>query len=476
MATIELAGRRVGGDIGIGAGHLALFYRDDAGQEFILSAYTDNNLFVGDLYIQTHEGSAWVPRDLSDESLYSPALFDRVLLDFGGRDPEAVAAVIEQQAVAINELNLSYSALTRNSNSVIGSLLDLVGIDVDEVLPNPPDVGWLGFVARNELFEFAFGIDGSDGADLIRGRAFEQRFVGEGGDDTLIGGGGEDTLTGNAGDDMLNGGDGRDLSEFSGAQTSYTLTLSATEITVTDRRAEGNGTDRLMGIELLDFDTDLFGAPFDLDVFGRAVTLDQVQLESLIELYIACFNRAPDAVGLNFWATAHAVGLTLEEMAKEFTAQSEFIVLYPPGTSNSAFVASVYDNVLGRLADPDGSAFWTGLLDSGALDRDEFVLRVLEGAKAAPKPEMGQAFVDQQNADRAYLETKTDIGAYFAVHKGMSDAGNGSAAMALYDGSGTGVTAALTAIDGYYAEALDPARGEFLMPLVGVLDHPFDML
>ena len=32
---------------------------------------------------------------------------------------------------------------------------------------------------------------------------------------------------------------------------------------------------------------------------------------------------------------------------------------------------------------------------------------------------------------------------------------------------------AVAAIDGYYAEALDPNEGEFLMPVVGVLDNPF---
>jgi len=37
--------------------------------------------------------------------------------------------------------------------------------------------------------------------------------------------------------------------------------------------------------------------------------------------------------------------------------------------------------------------------------------------------------------------------------------------MALFDGS--------PAIDADYADALDPASGEFLMQLVGVVDDPF---
>jgi uncharacterized protein (DUF1810 family) len=98
---------------------------------------------------------------------------------------------------------------------------------------------------------------------------------------------------------------------------------------------------------------------------------------------------------------------------------------------------------------------------------------VLQGAKSELKLEEGQAFVDQQILDRAYLETKTDIGAYFAVHKGMSDVSNATAAMALFDGTAPSVNNVIEAIEGYYTDALDPVNGEFLMQVVGVLDDPF---
>jgi hypothetical protein len=98
---------------------------------------------------------------------------------------------------------------------------------------------------------------------------------------------------------------------------------------------------------------------------------------------------------------------------------------------------------------------------------------VLRGAKSDLKPELGQDFVDQQIADQQFLSTKADIGAYFAVHKGMSDTDNASAAMALFDGTPESTTSAVNAIDGFYADALDAIDGEFLMPLVGVLDDPF---
>ena len=120
-----------------------------------------------------------------------------------------------------------------------------------------------------------------------------------------------------------------------------------------------------------------------------------------------------------------------------------------------------------------GLDFWVEALDGGDVTRDQFILEALRGAKSDLKPELGQEFVDQQLADREFLNDKTDIGAYFAVHKGMSDVDNASEALELFDGTEASIDAAVTAIDGYYADALDPANGEFLMQVVGVLDDPF---
>ena len=104
-----------------------------------------------------------------------------------------------------------------------------------------------------------------------------------------------------------------------------------------------------------------------------------------------------------------------------------------------------------------GLDFWVGVLDNGGVSRDQFILEVLRGVK-------------EGSIDRDYLDRKVDIGAYFAVHKGMSNTKNASAAMSLYDGSEESVTAAVNAIDVYYADALHPDTGEFLMQIVGVLE------
>ena len=361
---IELAGRRVGGDVGIGAGHLALFFTDTAGDEFALSAYTDNNLISGNLYVETHEGSAWVPRHLSTEGRLPSDLFDRKPLDFGPRRPDDVAKVLDQYALAIDNQNIDYSALSRNSNSVIGSLLDMVGIDAQTVLPNPPDVGWLGFVAVDKLFTFEFEIQGSAGADYIQGRELGQIFDGRKGNDTLQGGAGADTLIGGSGDDLIDGGPDTDTAIFSGDQAGYTLTLGPAGTRVTDRHADGSGTDTLSSIEFLDFsnEVDVFnGNPMHLDIFDNPITLSPDVFSAIAELYIAYFNRAPDAIGLYYWASEVERGFSIQDMAANFFGQPETQMSYASMldeggtlTDVDGFVTSVYQNVLGRGPDQSG--------------------------------------------------------------------------------------------------------------------------
>ncbi|MDF3352075.1 DUF4214 domain-containing protein [Sulfitobacter sp. KE34] len=276
--------------------------------------------------------------------------------------------------------------------------------------------------------------------------------------DMLAGGEGNDTLDGGNGNDILEGGNGVDTAVYAGEQGSYTLTLSPAEMTVTDRRGDGDGTDQLVDIEFLSFGPQ--GNTFDLTKFAGTAGLSEEKFESFVELYIAYFNRSPDAVGLNFWGTAYANGTSLEEMAEQFTSQAETQAAYPADTTNEEFAQTVYDNLFGRTPDQAGFEFWVETLDKGVVTRDQFILEVLRG-------------VQDDSTDRAFLDNKVDLGAYFAVHKGMSDVGNASAAMALFDGSQASIDAAVTAIDGYHAAASDAQTGEFLMPLVGVLDDPF---
>lgn len=291
------------------------------------------------------------------------------------------------------------------------------------------------------------------------------------GNDIITGNDAANLLSGNAGDDVIDGGDGLDSALYSGNQSSFTLTFSAQETRVTDRRVGGDGSDTVENIETLAFG-DNTGGPFELARYSGASTLTETQMESLIELYIAYFNRSPDAIGLNFWGTAFANGTSFEEMAALFTDQEETRAIYPEFLSNADLATVVYSNVLGREADQAGFDFWVSVLDSGARTRDQFILSVLEGAKT-PIDGGDAAQQQQQVADQAYLAAKTDIGAYYSITKGLSDVNSARTVMETYDGSASSIAAAQGAADTVYADALDADAGAFILQLVGVVDDPF---
>jgi Ca2+-binding RTX toxin-like protein len=261
-------------------------------------------------------------------------------------------------------------------------------------------------------------------------------------------------MDGGSGNDIIVGGPGFDTVTFSGPQSAYTLTISTSGISIRDRRAEGNGIDEISGIEMLDFlDND-----WPLHLFDGGASLSEREVRELVEVYIAYFNRAPDAIGLAFYADSLTRGSTIEEAARTFLDSDEYSAAYPPELSNADFAREVYLNVLGREPDPNGFEFWVGHLDSGAIGRELFVLDVLRGVKPG-------------TGDEEYLATKTDLGIYLAITKGLSIGGR--MVMNAYDGSVESVVAAVEIIDDLYEAGADPFYGDFIIEFVGVADDPF---
>ncbi|GAB5486319.1 MAG: hypothetical protein Pars93KO_27530 [Parasphingorhabdus sp.] len=303
-----------------------------------------------------------------------------------------------------------------------------------------------------------------NGEDYVRGGVEAELIDGGNANDTLVGQDGNDTLIGGAGDDVLDGGSGFDISQYSGDQSSYTVQLSPSGITIMDRRPSQDGTDTLVDVELLQFSD----ASFDISIRSGAANLSPGDFAAIVDLYIAYFDRAPTSKGLLYWADRLEDGMPLSEVAESFFVQSETQSTYAAylnadGSLNNteAFVNAVFNNVLGR--DPSGP-YWINELDTNPdITPAIFILAVLNGAKAA----------SGSPVDAAYLADKTDIGVYFSAIKGLSDYDDTVSVMGMFDGSAASVTNAVAAIDQIYADALDPNMGEFLLPLVGVIDDPF---
>jgi len=296
------------------------------------------------------------------------------------------------------------------------------------------------------------------GEGVIEGSSSPDILIGDDASNFILGFQGDDQISGEGGNDILIGGNGFDNALFSGGISSYTMRLSTDYCEITDRRPFSDGTDQLVGIEKISFSDD----HLYLQNFNRVIDLEQSQISDLSELYIAYFNRAPDALGLSFWGTSYSNGLDIRDIASLFGSSEEAQITYPTSVSNREFVGTVYDNVLGRSPDEGGLVFWIDALDDGAVAKEQLILYILNG-------------VPDGSADRAYLDQKVDIGIYFSVIKGMSDRETAAAVMQFYDGTEASVQQAVTAVDIAYASALDPNNGQFLLQLNGVVENPFIM-
>lgn len=141
--------------------------------------------------------------------------------------------------------------------------------------------------------------------------------------------------------------------------------------------------------------------------------------QSVAALYVAVFNRAADAAGLNAWTAAITSGKqTFAQVAAGFAAHEVFTAGI--GTlNNTDFVSALYQNILGSAGDAAGIANWTNQLNAGKSKADVAALFVqaaltvdipaMLAAGSLTAAEAAAATVRQQT-----LTNKADVGIYFA--------------------------------------------------------------
>ncbi|RRW22521.1 DUF4214 domain-containing protein [Stutzerimonas stutzeri] len=123
----------------------------------------------------------------------------------------------------------------------------------------------------------------------------------------------------------------------------------------------------------------------------------------LQQLYIGYFGRAADQEGLNFWVDAiNNGGLSLDNVHTSFVQSAEYQAQYE-GLTVAAKVAAVYENVLGRVADDEGLAFWTNAIEAGQITEDQLIEGLLSGLSAN---------------DAAIISNKVIVANYYTSAKG----------------------------------------------------------
>lgn len=258
-----------------------------------------------------------------------------------------------------------------------------------------------------------FGGSTTGGIPLSGAAAGAITYLGTAAGDVLIGTGAGENLRGSGGADWINGMAGTDTAVYVGARDNYRVGHADFGITVSDLLPGRDGNDNLANMERLVF-SDM---TVNLGIGAESRTLATHQVKTLEELYLAFFDRIPDADGLAFWIAQTRAGQSIDQTADAFYAAA---LLYPTLTGYSAamgsadFVNVIYRNVLGRSegADSQGLAFWTQALDSGSETRGSLVTDILYSAHTF-KGDPTWGWVANLLDNKAYVAHK------FAVEMGL---------------------------------------------------------
>lgn len=146
----------------------------------------------------------------------------------------------------------------------------------------------------------------------------------------------------------------------------------------------------------------------------KSKTISQSDLNTLIELYIAFFNRVPDSEGMIYWIDTIKAGRTIEQLADNFYTSALETGVYSANTSTEEFVKKIYKNVLGRSeVDQGGLDYWSDELNSGRKSRGNLVRHIIDAAHGF-----------KNNAEYGWvadlLDNKINVGTYFSIQQGLS--------------------------------------------------------
>ena len=278
----------------------------------------------------------------------------------------------------------------------------------------------------------------------------------------------DDGLAGGTGNDTVDGGAGRDTLSLGGGIDGYSVVVNANgTVSVSDRGQGVTGTDILTAIEALAFATGndvATNGTLDIGQLTGVVRLSEAEIATFVEMYVAYFDRAPDAIGLYYWGTRLADGMSLDDIAESFFDQPETRARYPDDMENSELVREAYRNFLERDPDQAGWDYWTAELDAG-FSRGKFMLALIGGARGNDDPEA--------RVDVATIEAKADIGLHYAAIHGLSDVEDARTVMQTYArGDAASLSEAMRLTDAYAEASLNGPGEAFTMALAGVVDDP----
>lgn len=136
------------------------------------------------------------------------------------------------------------------------------------------------------------------------------------------------------------------------------------------RKKESAKIDEITGLASISISGTIISISQDIQGVFDQVTGRESQDAQAFRLYNAAFARFPDSSGLRYWINEYKSGISsYRTIAQSFINSNEFALRYGANNSNEEFTNNMYKNVLGRLPDASGLAYWVGNLNSGTNSR-----------------------------------------------------------------------------------------------------------
>ncbi len=182
-------------------------------------------------------------------------------------------------------------------------------------------------------------------------------------------------------------------------------------------------------------------------------------IDSITNLYVGYFNRAPDPAGLNFWVSQLNAGASLAGVANSFSLVPEATNLYgflsaPLIGSPASFLTSVYANLFNRVAnattDAAGFAYWTAQLTAPGAVVGRIIVDIISGAQGDDllvvnnKSAVGKAFSQELVNVNGVFNLTAAKNAFALVTKDAATVATATAANALVIGTTAGNAGGLT--------------------------------
>jgi uncharacterized delta-60 repeat protein len=218
---------------------------------------------------------------------------------------------------------------------------------------------------------------------------------------------------GSNGPDFYDGRTGFDTVIFTGLVGQYQLKKSGDIVTVKSITGV-EATDSMKNVESLKF----ANMSVNLEVQAKANSIPKASVDRLVELYVAFFNRTPDAEGMSYWIDQLKNGASLNQISESFynagVAYSS-LTGFSANMSDNDFINVFYKNVLGRAdgADSGGLAYWGNKLATGESTRSSLAQDVLNSAHTF-KGDSNYGWVV------SLLENKISVGTKISIEWGLS--------------------------------------------------------